>query len=87
MRIKATLVANPSIENGQHVIPSRASDGTISALPNPLFQSSRYLELVLISALSRMRAKFIFGKAKFVAVGGQYGENFNESLERVHILS
>jgi hypothetical protein len=26
-------MANPSIENGQHFIPSRARDGTISALP------------------------------------------------------
>jgi hypothetical protein len=37
------------------------------------------LELVQVLDLRRRRANFISGEAKFAAICGQYGENFNEA--------
>jgi hypothetical protein len=37
------------------------------------------LEPVQVLDLRRMRVNFISGEAKFAAVCGQYGENFNEA--------
>jgi hypothetical protein len=40
---------------------------------------STSLELVQVLDLRRRRANLISGEAKFAAVCGQYGENFNEA--------
>jgi hypothetical protein len=44
------------------------------------------LELVQVLDLRRRRVNFISGEAKFAAVCGQYGENFNEARNKICLM-
>ncbi len=54
--------------------------------PLRLFEVKKTLELVQALDLRRRRANFISDEAKFAAVCGRYGENFNEVRNKICLM-
>jgi hypothetical protein len=61
------------------MFPKLLKHKCINKKGNPERHYRKILELVQVLDLRRRRANIILGEAKFAAVCGRYGENFNEA--------